>query len=346
MLVGSKGGDNAQVLRAADAMGLDYELRRIVLRREFETAKPRVRATINHIDRAASDDMSPPWPDLVITIGRRPAMVALWIKAQTNGACRIALFNAPKGNGDLFDLIVVPAYYRIADDPRTCRIDLPLMAVDPLKIKAAHLQFSETIGRMPRPIDVLLLGGGTGMMRLDSDTARTIVDAVHATQTGGGSLYISTSRRTDPRIADALEPLLRPADKIYRWTPDAADNPYLGLLAHGDRFTVTGDSISMIVEVARLGRPLAIAELPQINMFLLRAAQRLGWRNPSGPLASRILAIGTGWQVRDFDVLYRYLYSKHFAVPLGQLPQAPVDLPTDDTRLVAERLRKLVGLAS
>jgi uncharacterized protein len=344
VLTGSKGGDNSQVLRAADAMGLNYEIRRIIMRPEFETAKPAVSASLHHIDMAASDCLEPPWPDVVITIGRRLSMVALWIKQQSRGTCRIALFNAPKGSTKLFDLIVVPAYYDIAEHPRICRIDLPLTAVDPAKIAVARSRFDGSIGKMPRPLTVLLLGGGTSMMRLDATTARSILAKVRAGQESGGSLYVSTSRRSAPEIADALAPLLGPADSLYRWTPDPADNPYLGLLAHGDSFVVTGDSISMIVEVARLGRPLAIAELPRVNVHLLKAARRLAWHDPTGALARRVLEIGTRWQARDFDRLYAYLYGKRLAVRLGDAPGGPAEPLPDDTARVAARLRRLAGV--
>ena len=79
----------------------------------------------------------------------------------------------------------------------------------------------------------------------------------------GGSLYLSTSRRTRPDVVAALEAGLPPGATLHRWTAGSSDdNPYLGLLAFADRFVVTGDSVSMMVEVASLGRPLAIFPLP------------------------------------------------------------------------------------
>ena len=39
------------------------------------------------------------------------------------------------------------------------------------------------------------------------------------------------------------------------------ENPYQGLLALADHFVVTTDSLSMMVEVARLGRPLSLFAL-------------------------------------------------------------------------------------
>ena len=343
VLVGSKGGDNAQVLRAADAMRLNYEIRRIVMRPEFETEKPAVSASLHHIDAAASDRLEAPWPDVVIAIGRRLSMVALWIKQQSRGTSRIALFNAPKGSSKLFDLVVVPAYYNMTDNPRICRIGLPLLGLDPAKITAARSRFDSSIGKMPRPLTVILLGGDTGVMQLDGAMARRILEKVRARQKNGGSIYVSTSRRTAPEIADVLAPLLGPDDRLFRWSANPAENPYFGLLAHGDSFVVTGDSISMIVEVARLQRPLTIAELPRVNARLLKTARKLGWRDPMGSAARYVFKIGTNWRARDFNRLYDYLYDNHLAVRLGDAPSELAKVLPDDVALVAAKLRRLAG---
>ena len=55
VLTGSKTGDNAQVLRAANAMGLPFETRHMVLKPEFETAKPKVEPSLHIFDLAASE---------------------------------------------------------------------------------------------------------------------------------------------------------------------------------------------------------------------------------------------------------------------------------------------------
>ena len=79
----------------------------------------------------------------------------------------------------------------------------------------------------------------------------------------GGTLYLSTSRRTQPEVVAALEKGLPPERRLYRWSAETKDdNPFLALLALADRFVVTSDSVSMMVEVASLGRPLAIFSLP------------------------------------------------------------------------------------
>ena len=77
-----------------------------------------------YVDLAASDKLDPPWPDLVLTIGRRMAMAALWIKSQSPGI-RLALIGPPKSEVDKFDLIVLPLHYRSEERPNICRIGLP-----------------------------------------------------------------------------------------------------------------------------------------------------------------------------------------------------------------------------
>ena len=127
LLTGAKQGDNAQAELLIEAAGLPFERRRIVLKSGYDLAKPRVRASLHHVDLSRSDALTPPWPDLVLTIGRRMAMVALWIKAQSQGRTRLALIGPPKREADQFDLIVVPFHYRTAPQPNIHRIGLPLL---------------------------------------------------------------------------------------------------------------------------------------------------------------------------------------------------------------------------
>ena len=324
VLTGAKTGDNAQVLRAAQAMGLPFTEKRLVLNPGFETAKPRVEASLAILDLKASDRLDPPWPDLVITIGRRLSLPALWIKEQSGGRTRIALFNAPKGREADFDLIVVPAYYTIADGPRVCRIGLPLIAVDPARLAAAREEETPELAGLDTPLHVLLLGGDMGARKLDASFALSTLRTMQQGFAREGSIFVSTSRRTPVAAADAIAGALRPGDRLYRWRPDAARNPYLALLAHGATFTVTSDSLSMLTEVARLGRPLAIAEPPARVSPLERLAGFLN-RRPA----------------RDIGEAATYLIRGGHAARLGEAFPAAAAPPEDDTGRVAGRLRQI-----
>ena len=78
-------------------------------------------------------------------------------------------------------------------------------------------------------------------------------------------------------MVDVLREGLPEGAKLHAFEPGGGDNPYRapGL---GDRFVVTGDSVSMLTEIARLGRPLQIYPLPEApstGRGLLRRIEQL-----------------------------------------------------------------------
>jgi mitochondrial fission protein ELM1 len=95
LLLSDKTGDNAQLMVVAEALPWPCQIRRIAVREQYRIGKPKVAGSLHHIDAAQSDSLQPPWPELVITIGRRLSMVALWIKAQSGGRTKVALLGPP-----------------------------------------------------------------------------------------------------------------------------------------------------------------------------------------------------------------------------------------------------------
>ena len=76
----------------------------------------------------------------------------------------------------------------------------------------------------------------------------------------GGSLFITTSRRTSKEGAKILQQYLFSDDVFfaYKYGLPAAENPYLGMLANADCLIVTGDSVSMCSEAVSTGKPVYI----------------------------------------------------------------------------------------
>jgi mitochondrial fission protein ELM1 len=350
LLTGAKAGDNAQAQRLAEATGLSYERRRIVLKPGFDLAKPRVEASLHHVDLEASDKLEPPWPDLVLTIGRRMAMVALWIKAQSEGRTRLALIGPPKREAEKFDLIVVPFHYLTEDRPNICRIGLPLLGIPPERVAAEKERWRPRFENLPRPLTVLLCGGNIGTHSLDPKTARDILTTMEG-MGASGSLHVVTSRRTPAETASAIAEALPKGAELHRWETAGQDNPYVGLLGFGDRFVVTGDSVSMLVEVARLGKPLAIAALRQANRTVANLLRQLHVPDEAAYGAAAVAQramdrflplIGLEASTRDFALLHDLLYRKGWAVPLGAPFVTPPDPPADDTAIAARRLLALL----
>lgn len=355
VVLGEKRGDNAQIESLARAVGWDYEVRHVRMKPRWVDGKPRVRPRLDHVDLERSDPIEAPWPDLVITAGRRLSCVALWIARESEGRARLVLVGKPRRLRDAFDLVVAARHYAVAPAPNVATHGLPLMQVDAAALDAAIADWRPRLASLPRPLTALMVGGPTGGLRFDLATARDLFEKTRASVAeSGGSLYVTTSRRTPPEVTRMLEAACSGVARLYVYDPDAppTENPYHGLLGLADRFVVTTDSASMMVEVARLGRPLAIHPLESRAGAIERALVAVGLLRPLSPrrdpqpgggLRARLmLALGRPIHSRDLSAIPRWLVDQGRACWLGDAwvePPAFVDAELDR---IAERIRALV----
>lgn len=266
LLLGNKKGDNGQVETIADALrsqlGWHCERKNIQVREPFLFGKPRVGPTLYHIETEQSDPLEAPWPDLIITVGRSPANVALWIKRQSGGRSKLVLVGKPSGYMEQFDLIITSAETLPAPYSNVLRINMPLMRVNQAAIDQGAKDWAERFAALPRPLVGIMVGGPTNPFAFTPAVTRQLVEEAGRVIREGGTPYFTTSRRTPTKITAQLKQQLPPRAILYDWNDSQTDNPYRGLLGLADRFLVTGDSISMMVEVIHLHKPLQILPLP------------------------------------------------------------------------------------
>lgn len=356
LVLGDKKGDNGQVYTIADALGWDCELKHIQVLEPWVFGKPRVGPTLYHIDRDRSDALEPPWPDLIITVGRRPANVALWIRQQSGGRTKIVLVGKPSGLMDQFDLIVASGENQFPPLQNVLPISLPLMRVDEQAVTAASAVWGERFAKLPRPLIGMMVGGPTGPFVFNRTVNDRLVEAAESIAHSGGTPYMTTSRRTPADVIADLRTRLPSSAQLYEWDAGARDNPYLGLLGLADGFIVTGDSISMMVEVARLRKPLAILSLPtsvlgtmdQVRRSLARIlfapARNSLTDRPRALLARFVYRTGFITHTRDFRAFHQMLVDRGLAVWAGQGFPAPRGEVPDDAGRVVRRIRTLTGM--
>lgn len=356
LVLSDKRGDNGQVYSIAEALGWPYEERILKMRDEYVLGKPKVKPSLYHIDVERSDTLEPPWPDLILTIGRRPSMAALWIREQSKGQSKIALIGKPSSRLEDYNLIVVSGENQLPPFANVVPITLPLMRVDEDAVRRATDAWRDRFSALPRPLVGVLVGGPTGPYRYDGKVASRLIEIAKGVKAVGGTPYITTSRRTPPNVVNALKSGLPEGAILFAWQADATENPYLGLLGHADGFLVTADSISMMVEVARLRQPLSILQLPlgrlesldQIRRsfatWLFQSAnENWGDRLRHG-LANVLYRLHWMVQTRDFYRFHQDLVDRGLAIWNG-LPLSPPtgDVP-DDVGQVVERIKALAGV--
>ncbi len=355
ILLGQKPGDNAQVLNLQRAVGWPAESKRIVVLPRWEKGKPRIRPSLSHLDRGRSDPLAAPWPDVVFASGRRLACVALWIKRASGGRTRIVMVGMPRHRRGDFDLMVAASHYVTAPAPNIVVHDLPLMHVDAGRIASAAGAWAARLRDLPRPITALMIGGPTGGLRLDVPAVRELLAGTLAdVARTGGSLYVTTSRRTPPDVVAWLERECPGGVRLHVFdaAAPAEENPYLALLGLAEHFVVTTDSPSMMVEVVDVGKSLALAPLACDVGRFERLLERFGWlrsfdarRDPipaGGLLARTSHRLGLPIHSRDLSAIPRRLVERGLASWLGEPRVAPkAGAAGEDLERIVERIRRL-----
>ena len=337
LVTGDKPGDNAQLQVIAEALGWPYEVRRVIPRKEYIYGKPDFKPSLYHLDMEKSDPLVPPWPALVLTIGRRPAMAAQWIRKQSGRKTKVVLLGRPRKMLAQFALVIITGQFLMPKRDNILSLDLPLMRVDTAKIDKAVKVWRPSFEAMKQPVTALLIGGPTKPYRMDEAVIGTLLQQLKK-QLAGGSLFISTSRRTPDAVVDYLRQHKPPDSTLYCWQPDDGNNPYFALLGLADYFVVTGDSLSMMVEIARLGKPLAIYPLPEQGGFIAHAVRQavMAFRR-----SLRYLPGAYFGYIRDLSLAHQYLLQNGLASTVGQPFITPGGAMEDQLLQVVARIKQL-----
>ncbi len=260
-LVGGKPGDDAQVLALAAALGRAFAVKRLGFRGLYRVPNLLAFAPFG-LDRARSDALAPPWPRLVIAVGRRAVPVARWIRRQSGGRTRLVHLGRPRAPYRWFDLIVTTPQYGVPARANVLTIPLPL---------GAGASGKPSFDDLPRPRIGVLIGGASGAWRL-AEPARLGEGLGRLARRHSGSLLVTTSRRTGHE-AEALIAALDAPARVHRFGQGA--NPYGAILAAADAFVVTADSASMMADAAATGHALLLAPAayrPTLGQRLTAAA--------------------------------------------------------------------------
>ena len=260
VLLGRKAGDNNQVLALAKAVETPFEEKLIAARSWELLPHLALGVTLAGIDRQKSSPLEAPWPNLVISAGRRNEPVARWIRAQSRGRTKLVHIGRPWAPLDCYDLIITTPQYFLPDQANILHLSLPLHRVNSAKAKAEAASLADRFLHLSRPLTTVLIGGNSGPFVYTAEKARRLagaIDRLHA-QTGG-SVLVTDSPRTPVAFSEVFRRHLKAPVEAYWWHEQSHSegaNPYLAWLGLADRFVVSGESMSMIAEATAMERPL------------------------------------------------------------------------------------------
>ena len=179
VILSDKRGDNGQVETIVDALGWPVEHKYVHMKPEFVLGKPRYRPSLDHIDLSQSDPIEGPWPELILTVGRRPSMVALWIRQQSGNRTKIVLVGKPSGYMLDFSLVVASAENQMPPMHNFLPTTLPLMRVDPTEVAAEAGVWRDRLDGLRKPLVAMLIGGETNPFIMNRKVAEDLVSTAH-----------------------------------------------------------------------------------------------------------------------------------------------------------------------
>ena len=221
--------------------------------------------TLIGISPETKANIKAPWPDFVLSASRRTAPVARFIKKQSPKTKLIQLLHIGRWGTKDFSLIFTPKHdshkYQAPNIKYT--LGSPHF-ITKEKLEKAKQDWQETFKHLPHPITALIIGGSIKKRPFTIEQAKELATAVKNLKNNeGGSLLITTSRRTGEAAQNEIMSVLNNIPNYaYLWG-SSGENPYLGYLACADNLIVTGDSVSMCCEATGTGKPLRIYTHPE-----------------------------------------------------------------------------------
>lgn len=244
-------GTENQCLGVAEALGMEADVKRIKLNQPWTALSPYLGFEQRNTFAPA---LEAPWPDLLISSGRKSIAAARYIKKQSGGKTFTVQIQDPRVSPKNFDLVAVPAH----DPARGENVIVTTAAPNRLsaeKLEGARKEFSK-FESLPGPRIAVLIGGTSKAYTMTEEITRKLVDQLGEIE---GRLMITASRRT----GEANTTILHDAfDNTEHYLWDGTEpNPYFGFLAWADIILVTADSASMLSEACSTGKPVYMIPL-------------------------------------------------------------------------------------
>ncbi len=243
--------------------------------------------TLLGLTGASKKDFIAPWPDMVLSISRRTVPVARYIKKQNPDTKLIQIMHPGETGLSEFSLVLLPEHDKDKPFHQSFRylIGAP-HRVTPEVLNEAKEKWADVFKNLPKPLTAVVIGGAIKDRPFTLENAKNLASKiVDFKKKMGGSVLITTSRRTGAEAQKLIMDMLKDIPSHTFLWGDQAENPYLGYLACADNIIVTGDSVSMASEACGTNKPVFVFE-------------------------------GQSWLTKKHYRFIHALYENHYAAPL------------------------------
>lgn len=257
-----KAGMELQGLALAEALGVPtIAVKRVKLRFPWIYLSPRFRILKNLSISKKGDQLLPPYPDLVVTVGRRSVIAGLLIK-QKSPTTKLICVQNPYIASKHFDILIPAQHDQVKPAHNVLASFGSLHRITSQKLALAKNEFEYIFANYQSPRIGVIIGGNSRSYSMDLEVIKNYVQQLKILQQKyGASLLITASRRTPKDVLDYLASCQ--AQDIFYWDNNNTEipNPYLGILASSDALLVTCESVNMISEACATNLPVYLLSL-------------------------------------------------------------------------------------
>lgn len=247
-----RAGNARQATALAGSLAADAKPIELQPRAPWRWLAPRRLAGSMHAFGPTFTDVLARPPTLAVGCGRQAALATRLLRAHGSKAVQIL---DPRLDPRHWDWVIAPAH----DGLRGANVIASfgsLHPVDDLWLARARQAFP-TLGELPAPRTLLLVGGPSRHAKLGDVEFESLLQRLVAQASGeGGSFLALASRRTPQRWRDAIARRPKGLPGIRWRDPGDGANPYPGALAWADRIVCTPDSVNMLSEAAATLAPV------------------------------------------------------------------------------------------
>jgi mitochondrial fission protein ELM1 len=248
-----------QAIALAEAVGLPHTVKRLHPRPPWTWLPPGIWPWPLAALGDDSDPIAAPWPNLLISCGRRAVPYALLVKRRSAGATAIVHIQNPQTGLARFDLVAPPRHDHL-QGANVIETEASLHGITPSRLEQAAAALAPQLAHLPRPLVAVLIGGSNACYRLTPGIISALAEQLRALCLEHGvGLAVTPSRRTGADNIEALRQALAGLPAVI-WDFDG-DNPYFGYLGLADAVIVTCDSVNMVSEACATGKPVHVVHL-------------------------------------------------------------------------------------
>lgn len=297
VITDGKAGMVVQARGVADALGLDFEEKRVSPTGIYRITAPW--GPVNPKERLGQpgSEFAPPWPQVAISTGRASIPYIRALKRKAGAAIFTVILQDPRTTYKAADLIWVPEH----DTRRGVNVITTPTAPHSFsqeRLAALRATLPPPIAALKGPRVAVVLGGKNGVYKFtDADDDR-LGHALQSLAKLGASFMITPSRRSHQRLVRTVEAATREAPRIL-WDMEG-ENPYPQFLAHADMLVVTADSVNMSGEACATGKPVYVFEPSGGSAKFRRFHSALAAYGATRPLPETIEEWQT-WQYKPLD---------------------------------------------